>query len=306
MTSPSKRKVFIAFSAVYIIWGSTYLAIRFTIETLPPLMAAGIRFLTAGIILYTLMRLWKKEPPPGKVHWKSAIILGALLLLGGNGSVVWAEQFVPSGLASLVIATIPLWMVLLQWLWMKEKRPPLGIFAGIAIGLVGVWLLIAPTFARITESFHFQGMLILLLAALLWSLGSVYSRKAPQPQSPFLSIGMQMISGGIMLLIAGFLRGEAVLIQPENFSLKSIAALLYLISFGSFIGFTAYIWLLKNVGVAKTSTYAFVNPVVAVFLGWAFAGETLNRQTFIAAFFILMAIITITIQHRKPKTIAGS
>lgn len=302
MIQHHKRKVFIAFSSVYLIWGSTYLAIRFTIETLPPLMSAGIRFLVAGTILYAIMRLWKKEQAPGKTHWKSAFILGALLLLGGNGSVVWAEQFIPSGLTSLVIATIPLWMVLLQWLWMKEKRPSLRIFIGIAIGLAGVWLLIAPGFSN-TSSIHLQGMFILLMAALVWSIGSVYSRKVPQPTSPFLSIGMQMIAGGIMLLIAGLLRGEVVLIHPENFSLKSIMALLYLILFGSFIGFTAYIWLLKNVGIAKTSTYAFVNPVVAVFLGWAFAGETLNRQTFLAAFFILIAIIMITLQRPKPKII---
>lgn len=299
-----RTRMIIAFTAVYLIWGSTYLAIRFTIETLPSYLSAGVRFLLAGLILYAFARFKKREPAPKKEHWRSAYIAGGFLLLGCNGSVVWAERYVPSGLAALIVAIIPLWMVLLEWWWYKTERPSKGVFIGIGTGFLGMWLLMSPGLLRVgAHSIHLVGTIVLLLASLSWAIGSVYSRNASFPRSPLLSTAMQMIGGGVLLVITGVLVGEYSHFNIMSISVKSVGALIYLIIFGSLIGFTAYLWLLNNVGVTRTSTYAFVNPVVAIFLGWALAGEKLDIQTVIAAFFVLVAVIVITIYHKEPKII---
>lgn len=291
----------IAFAAVYLIWGSTYLAIRFTVETLPPLLSAGSRFLLAGLLLYAFARLKNKESAPQKKHWMPAFLSGGFLLLGGNGCIVYAERFVPSGLTALFIAIVPLWMVLLEWWWHKIKRPSTGVFIGIGIGFLGVWLLMAPDVLHLgLHSIHLGGAFLLLLASFCWSIGSVYSRNADLPKTPFISTAMQMIGGGVLMILMGLALGENSHYHMTDFSAKSINALIYLIVFGSLLGFTAYIWLLNNVGVARTSTYAFVNPVVALFLGWALAGEKLDLQTATAALFVLVAVIVITIYHKEP------
>lgn len=295
-----------AFAAVYLIWGSTYLAIRFTIETLPPFLSAGLRFFLAGLVLYAFARIKKREPAPQQKYWKPAFITGGFLLLGGNGCVVWAERYVPSGLAALFIAIVPLWMVLLEWWWHKTKRPSKGVFFGIGIGFLGVWLLMSPDLLSLgVHSIHLGGSLLLLLASFSWSIGSVYSRKADLPKSPFLSTAMQMIGGGVLLFLTGLIRGEYAHLHIADFSFKSIAALIYLILVGALLGFTAYLWLLKNVGVTRASTYAFVNPVVALILGWVFAGEKMDAQTAIAAVFVLVAVIVITIYHKEPERVRG-
>jgi drug/metabolite transporter (DMT)-like permease len=297
-----RARMITAFAAVYLIWGSTYLAIRFTIETLPPFLSAGLRFFLAGLILYAFARLKKKDPSPPRKHWRPAFITGGFLLLGGNGGVVWAERYVPSGLAALFIAIVPLWMVLLEWRWHQTKRPSKGVFLGIGIGFLGVWLLMAPDLFHLgAHSIHLGGALLLLLSSLSWSVGSIYSRKADLPKSPFLSTAMQMIGGGILLFLMGMIQGEYAHFHIVNFSLKSIAALVYLILIGALLGYTAYLWLLNNVGVTRASTYAFVNPVVAIFLGWAFAGEKLDAQTAIAALFVLVAVTVITLYHKEPE-----
>jgi drug/metabolite transporter (DMT)-like permease len=209
---------------------------------------------------------------------------------------------VPSGLAALIIAIVPLWMVLLEWRWRHTKRPSKGVFLGIGIGFLGVWLLMAPDLFHLgAHSIHLGGALLLLLASFFWAIGSIYSRNADLPKSSFLSTAMQMIGGGVLLLLWGLLLGEYAHFHIINFSAKSIGALIYLIIFGSLVGFTAYLWLLKNAGVARTSTYAFVNPLVAIFLGWAFAGEKLDAQTAIAALLVLVAVIVITLYHKGPE-----
>jgi len=300
----SKARILIAFAAVYFIWGSTYLAIRFSIETIPSLLSGGLRFFIAGIVLYIFARYVKKEPAAQQKHWQSAFILGALMLLGGNGCVVLAEHYVPSGLAALFIALVPLWMVLLEWWWHKTQRPSLGIFFGIGIGFLGVWLLMAPNLLHVgAHQINLFGAALLLLASFSWSIGSLYSRKAHLPKSPFLSTGIQMIAGGGLMLFLSVFHGEWTHLASVHLSFKSIAALIYLIVGGSLIALTSYLWLLKHVGVARTSTYALVNPVVAIFLGCAFAGEQLDTQTILAAFLVLVAVIVITIYHRTPKIV---
>jgi drug/metabolite transporter (DMT)-like permease len=297
----TKSRIIIAFAALYIIWGSTYLAIRFAIESLPPFLMAGLRFAAAGIFLYMITRLKNKDPRPERRHWISALIIGGLLLCGGNGSVVWAEQYVPSGIASLFIATTPLWMVLLEWLWHRGRRPSLGVFGGIAMGFFGVWLLVAPTALHPgAHPIHLRGALMLLMAAFLWSIGSIYSKKAPLPNSPMLATAMEMMAGGVLLIVLGLAQGELQRFHPANFTVKSIAAFFYLITFGSLVGFTAYIWLLKAVGIAKASTYAFVNPLVAVMLGWTLAGEPLTVATVMAALIIVAAVVVIT-RHQPEE-----
>ncbi len=291
-----------AFAAVYLIWGSTYLAIRFAIETLPPFLSAGLRFSVAGLILYAFARYIKQVPAPSPKCWGPAMIAGGFLLLGGNGNVVWAERYVPSGLASLFIATVPLLMVLLEWRWRKTPRPSFRVFLGIGIGFIGVLLMMAPDILHLgLRRVHLGGALLLLLASICWSIGSVYSRTADLPKSPYMSTAMQMISGGFLLMLMGLIQGEYAQCSWEHFSAKSLAALLYLIVFGSLIGFTAYLWLLKNAGVARTSTYAFVNPVVALVLGQALAGEQLNIQTALAAVFVLVAVVIITFYHKGQE-----
>ncbi len=298
----TKTRIIIAFTALYIIWGSTYLAIRFAIESLPPFLMAGLRFFLAGLILFAFARLKNKDPKPQQRHWISAFIIGGLLLCGGNGSVVWAEQFVPSGVASLFIATTPFWMVMLEWRWLKTKRPAAGVFWGIVVGFFGVWLLMAPRAG--TQPIHLGGAAMLLLAAFLWSVGAIYSKRAPLPKSPLLSTGMEMMAGGIVLLVLGILHGEMATVHPEAFTAKSVWAFFYLVVFGSLVGFTAFIWLLKAVGAAKTSTYAFVNPLVAVFLGWSLGGEALTAQTVMATLIIVASVVAITVYHKEDAAAA--
>lgn len=298
---PSKTRLYAAFAAVYFIWGSTYLAIRFTVETIPPLLAAGLRFMVSGVILYAFARRIQHVRKPSKENWKAALMIGALMLLGGNGVIVSAQKYVPSGLASLLVATVPLWMVLVHWLIFGEKRPRPGVFAGLALGSFGVWLLAGP---HASGQIHSGAAAAILIGSFSWSVGSVYSHKANLPDSPLLTVGMQMIAGGSLLLAAAFLRGETAAVLAAPISFKSAAALVYLTLVGSLVGFTAYIWLLKNAGVARTSTYAFVNPAVAVFLGWAFAGETLTSRAVTAAAFIIAAVVIITLNHQEPEPIA--
>lgn len=297
-----KLKVILAFTGIYVIWGSTYLAIRFTVETLPPLLSAGLRFFIAGAVMYAVVRLKTKEPPPAKLHWRSAFIIGGFLLLGGNGNVVLAERTVPSGLAALFLAITPLWMVILEWLWLRGKKPKPGMWIGVVLGLIGVGFLVAPDLTG-TQAHHVNpaGAAGLLAASLLWSFGSLYSRRIALPSSVLLATAMEMIGGGMLMMFTGMALGEIVLVNPQAFSVKSLLALLYLIVFGSWGGFTSYIWLLNNVGAVRTSTYAFVNPVVAVFLGWALAGEKLNAQTGIAVVLVVAAVMIITFYQARDQ-----
>lgn len=294
-----RLRVVLAFAAVYIIWGSTYLAIRFAIDTLPGFLMAGVRFLLAGGLLYAWARS-QGAARPSRIHWRSAAIVGGLMLLGGNGGVVWAEQHVPSGLTAVLIATVPLWVAVLDWLW-RGSRPTVRGLLGLALGLAGIGLLVGPGELAGSQGVDLLGAGVLVLASLSWAAGSLYSRSAPLPGSPLLATALEMLAGGALLLVLGLAAGQATELDLARVSLRSLLALGYLVVFGSLVAFTAYIWLLRATSPARAATYAYVNPVVAVVLGWALAGEPLTTRTLLAAAVIIGAVVLITVQPlRRP------
>ncbi len=296
-------RVIAAFAAVYLIWGATYLFIRFAIETLPPFLMAGTRFLVAGGVLYGVAAL-SGAARPTRAQWGAAALVGGLLLLGGNGGVVWAEQSVPSGLAALLVAMSPLWMAVLDWVRPGGVRPSKGVALGLGLGFAGVILLVGPDELVGGGRVDPIGAGVLILASLSWAAGSIYSRHGQRPASPLLGAGMQMLAGGALLLLVGSASGEWTGFDYRAVSLRSVASLGFLIAFGSLIGFTAYIWLLRVTTVARASTYAFVNPAVAVFLGWALAGEALTLRTLLAAGVIVAAVVVITTHQARQVTSA--
>jgi drug/metabolite transporter (DMT)-like permease len=287
-----------AFAAVYLLWGSTYLAIKYAIETIPPLLMAGSRFVFAGAVLLIWSRFTGDYEKPKAVHWRTSLVVGTLLLLGGNGGVVFAEHHISSSLAALLVATEPFWVVLLSWLWLKGSRPNLRVVSGLVLGFFGVWLLIRGqgiTAASEHEStMQLFGMLAVMAAALSWATGSIYGLRAPVPKSSLQTAGMQMFSGGIVLLIVSLLLGEWSRFDISAISANSWYGLAYLIVFGSLLGFTAYSWLLKNAEPAMVATYAYVNPIIAVILGWLIAGETFTGEMLIGAGVIVGSVVLIT------------
>jgi drug/metabolite transporter (DMT)-like permease len=296
---PSRAKVLLAFAAVYLIWGSTYLAIRYAVETIPPFFMAGCRFVIAGCALY----LWTRAggaTPPSRRDWASASLLGALLLLSGNGGLCWAERRVPSGLAALLLATIPIWMVLLDSLRKGGTRLDVRVIAGMAIGVAGLALLVGPAHLWGSARVDLAGAGVLMFSSFCWSLGSILSHKLKLPPSPFLAAAMEMLAGGALLLLLGVLSGEGRQFHWHEVALRSSLGLAYLIVAGSLLGFTAYIWLLRTVATARVSTYAFVNPAVAVFLGWALGSEALTRRELLASATIIAGVALI-ITHRPLK-----
>jgi drug/metabolite transporter (DMT)-like permease len=297
-----KTKVWIALLALYIVWGSTYLAIRFSVETIPPFMHAALRFLISGAILYAWRRM-SGDPAPTAGNWKSTAIVGTALLLGGNGLVAWAEKSVPSGIAALMISTSPFWLVLFESMRAGGSKPSWQGILGLIIGFGGVFLLIGPT--EITggeRSFDTFGVVLLLLAPLFWSMGSIYARGADMPKSTLLSTGMQMLTGALALFIVSAFKGEFNGFNLADVSSRSWWGLIYLITFGSLVGFVSYGWLLHNAPVSLTSTYAYVNPIVAVFLGWLLANEELNARIAIASTIIVGSVVLINSARQvKPQ-----
>lgn len=295
-----------AFAAVYIFWGSTYLAIKYAIETMPPFLMAGSRFIFAGSILYVWARFSKDYEKPSLKHWRTSFVVGTLLLLGGNGGVVLAQHYISSSLAALLVATEPFWIVLLGWLWLKGVRPNWKVALGLLVGFVGVYLLIGGQSGNSAESGSGQilGTFFVIAGAFSWALGSMYGLRATTPKSSVLTAGMQMLCGGAVLALVGFLKGEWMSFHIAEVSANSWFAVAYLIVFGSLIGYTAYSWLLKNAQPAMVATYAYVNPVVAVFLGWLIAGETFTTQMLIGAGVIVGSVALITSQDKDKESAA--
>jgi drug/metabolite transporter (DMT)-like permease len=306
----SGLSIWLAMLAVYIVWGSTYLAIRFAIETLPPFLMASTRFLIAGIILYAFRRL-RGDPAPQRVEWRSAAIVGVLLLVGGNGGVVWAEQYVASGVAALLVGSVPLWMVVLDALRpgqahlarrSTDKRSRWLTTVGVVLGFLGIGLLVSPSsLTGLVGEIDPLGAAVLTLAAFLWATGSLYSRGAQLPRSPLLGTGMEMLAGGAGLLLLGTLTGEWGRLDLEAVSTRSLLGLGYLIIFGALVGFAAYTWLLRVAPTALVSTYAYVNPLVAILLGNLLAQEPLTARVLIAAGIILGAVALITLNQPAKK-----
>ncbi len=284
----SRTKLLAAFAAVYVVWGSTYLAIHYAIGTIPPFLMAGIRFVIAGGIMYA----WgsaRGATRPTRLQWRNTSIIGVLLLLGGNGAVVWAEQTVPTGIAALLVSFLPLWLVVLDWIRPGGKRPSVGVAAGIALGLLGMGVLVGPDSFRGAGPVNVWGALALVLASLSWAAGSLFAKHADLP-SQILTTGMEMLAGGVALLALATVTGEIRHFHPRAVSSASLLGLVYLISFGSLIGFSAFSWLLKHASATAVGTYAYVNPVVAVFLGWLVAGEVVTPRTLLGAGIIIASV----------------
>jgi drug/metabolite transporter (DMT)-like permease len=295
--------VLLAFAAVYIVWGSTYLAIRVGIESFPPLILAGLRHLSTGLILYPVLR-WKTGIRPTTTHWRTALVTGFLLLFVGNGGVSWAEQTVPSGVTALLVATVSLWLVIVDWLRPGGMQPVPKVILGLLLGFAGLALLVGPAHLGGSERVDPRGAGVLVFASLAWACGSLYSKHGGMPSSPMLGVAMQSFAGGLILLIVGLFTGEFHALYLAAVSLRSWLALGYLVVFGSGIGLSAYIYILHKSTAARVATYAFVNPVVALFLGWLIAGEAITLRTVIAATVILTAVIlVITAPHRTPASV---
>jgi drug/metabolite transporter (DMT)-like permease len=290
----------LAFAAVYVIWGSTYLAIAIGIESFPTLLLPATRHLIAGLILYPILR-WKTGIRPTPGQWRTAIITGLLLLLLGNGGVCLAERTVPSGVAALLVALVSFWMVLLDWLRPGGQRPAPRVVASLILGFGGLVLLVGPAHLGGSERVNPTGAGILVIGSFAWAWGSIYSKHNDLPSSPLLGVAMQSLAGGTALWIVGLLAGEGRQLHLVAITARSWIALAYLIVFGSGIGFTAYVYLLKKSSAARVGTYAFVNPVVALFLGWLGAGETITLRTALAAAVILTAVLlVINAPHKNP------
>jgi drug/metabolite transporter (DMT)-like permease len=290
-----------AFAAVYLIWGSTYLAMKYAIETLPSFLMAGTRFLLAGAVLFVWARLSSDYERPKLVHWRTSLIVGGLLLLGGNGGVVIAQHYLPSSLTALLIATEPFWVVLIGWLFMGNARPNFKVILGLLVGFAGVSLLISGRGLNFGDGGgQLLGIVLIVFSTIAWASGSLYGLRAASPKSALLGAGMQMLSGGLLLILLGLITGEWQSFKFADVSTNSWIALGYLTVFGSLIGFTAYSWLLKNVEPSLASTYAYVNPVIAVILGWAIAGESLTGQMLVGAAVIIGSVVLIT-SHQKEK-----
>jgi drug/metabolite transporter (DMT)-like permease len=296
-----------AFAAIYTIWGSSYIGIHYAIQTIPPFLMTGLRFLPAGLLMFGIARL-RGAPMPTRTQWRSMIIAGFFLFLLNNSAIVWAEGHgVSTGIAAILIATTPMWIVFLNWL--KPMGGGRGVFpgstvlTGLALGFLGIIVLINPADA----SFNVVGIVVVLFGAFAWSYGSLYAKHAPAPESGSMAVGMQLIAGGIMQLVCSAATGELATFNPAQVSLQSILATAYISIFSSIIAYRAFVWLMKVSDPAKVATYAYVNPVVAVFLGWLLLSEPITIRTIGAAAVINVAVIIINgygNRRRSPQTAA--
>jgi len=295
----------LSFAAIYLIWGSTYLAIKFAVVTIPPFLMLSFRFLPAGLLMYGGLRLKGVARPEGR-QWLAAAAVGTLMLAGGPGAVAWAEQTIHSGLAALMVAAVPMWMVLFDWMGPARRRPTPRVLAGLAVGFTGVALVVGPTRA----SFGMAGLaaaLAVMFGTICWALGSVYSRYVALPKSPLMASAVEMMAAGVALLLIGALSGETAGFDPSAVSTRSALAVGYLIVFGSLIAYAAYVWLLHNTTPARVSSYAFVNPLVALLLGVWLGDESFGLTTILAAVLVVGSVVLITRERRQrpppPKVV---
>ena len=303
---PSKTAFIIAFASIYLIWGSTYLGIRVAVQTIPPFLMGAGRFLLAGSVLMFLVRS-RGAPKPTARQWRDNAFIGTCLLLGGNGFVSWAEQTLPSGLTALIIGIQPAFMVLTEWAWRGGQRPTPTTFIGLLLGFVGVAWLAAPWDSASTTGVNLPAVLLVLLACASWAFGAIYSRNVKNPAPPFLASAMQMLGGSCALFVGAVIHGELATVNIASISGHSIGAFLYLAFVGSLVGFSTFVWLMEHSTPARVSTYAYVYPIVSVFLGWLILDEPITTRTLFAAAIIVAAVVIITTQKsRKPTAQAVS
>jgi drug/metabolite transporter (DMT)-like permease len=291
-----RAKLLGAFFLIYFVWGSNFLAIRYAVETIPPFLLMGVRSLLAGVCLYGWARLTSAARPTPQ-QWRAAAMVGVLLFLGCHGLLAWAQRRVPSGVAALGMATLALWMTLLDWLWARGRRPNAPIWIGLALGVLGVGVLVGPgSWAGTVDGI---GLLALLASAFFWAAGSILARKSRLPSSVVLSTGMQLLTGGLALVAVSAATGEAAGLDPGEVSSRSMLGFAYMVGASSILAFTAYVWLLRVSTPSRVASYAFVNPLVAVFVGWAVGGEPLTARTAVAALLIVAGVAAI-VTRRKP------
>ncbi len=308
-TTPARWLIIAAFAAIYLLWGSTYIAIRFAVEVIPPFAMSGTRFVVAGLLLM----LWARAqgaPWPTRLNWRTAMIAAVMLFVLNNGALVWAAQYVPSGTLALLVGATPLWIVLLDW-WRPTVhgrqaggvRPTLTVFLGLLLGFFGIVLLAGSGEMASARPEYAIGIVALLVGTVAWAAGSIYTRQVSSalPDSPILCSGMQLFSGGVMLIALSIVSGESAGFQLADITLRSGLSWFWLVICGSILGFGSYVWLMRVSSPARVATYAYVNPVVAIFLGWALAGEQLTPRTIVAAAIIVAAVMLInSARSRKP------
>ncbi len=294
----SRAKLIAAFAAIYFIWGSTYLFIKFAIESIPPFMVGALRFWLAAIILYVWARM-SSGIKPGARHWRDGLVLGVFLLGVGNGCVVWAQQHIASGIAALIVAIVPLLVVLIEWLRPSGRRPATAALLGVLIGLAGMALLIGPSAFAGAGDVDPIGSLVLLIGSISWSAATVFGKRASVPPSPLLASAIQLFGGAMALTVVSVLTGEPGRIVLADVPLRGWLSIAYLTIFGSIVAFSAYSWLLRVASPTRISTYAYVNPIVAMLLGWAVAGEEMSARVLIAAAIVLAGVALITRRKRE-------
>jgi drug/metabolite transporter (DMT)-like permease len=301
---PASWKVLLAFGIIYFVWGSTFLAIRIGVHEVPPFLLAGMRFFISGVVLYGWLRL-KGTPSPDRREWAGTTLLGTLIFLVDYGCLFWAEQRVPSGIAAVVLATIPVFITLLEIIFLRTQRLTVRLGLALLVGLCGVAVLTLHSFSFGEVPINPAGALALLVAAFTWSVATILTRKLSLPASKPMSAAAQMLTGGAQLFVLAALSGEFTGFHLQTVSAKAWWALLYLIVAGSIVGFTAYVWLLHHESPTKVGTYAYVNPVVAVALGYFVGGESVGPRTFLGALFVLASVIAITTTPKTRPTEAG-
>lgn len=303
-SSPSRSALLLGFAAIYVIWGSTYLGIQFAIESMPPFLMAGARFLIAGSLLLAILKLRGAAWPTAR-QWRTNAFIGLLLLVGGNGCVAWAELTIPSGITALLIGIGPLFIVLTEWAWPGGIRPTIVTFAALLLGFVGVAWLAAPWESSAAGRLNPAAVAAILVACVSWGIGSIYSRHAKHGADPLMAAALQMLGGGAGLSVVAALLGDPGRFDLHAVTPRSWAAFAYLIGVGSLVGFSTFVWLMRHSTPARVATYAYVNPVVAVFLGWLIAGEPISSRTVVAAIIIVAAVAIITVQKNRPAAAAA-
>ncbi|HEX3446064.1 MAG TPA: EamA family transporter [Chthoniobacterales bacterium] len=300
--SPSAGSICLALIAVYLVWGSTYLGIRFAIESIPGFFMAGARFVSAGLIMIAVA--WFRGARwPHIAVWRDALIVGGCLILGGNGAVTFAERYVPSGETALLVGCVPILMTLFAWFAGITRRPGGSIFFAMALGMAGVGVLArgGSSPSQASAAHHLLGVIVILTGCIIWSFGSLYARRAQRAESAILNIGLQMFVGGLLLFVASVFAGEPATLSLAAITQRSLLAWIYLVGIGAVIGYSAYAWLVRAASPSLVGTYAFVNPAVAVFLGWILGAEPISMTTIIGACGIVAAVAIIVLSLNSER-----